>query len=80
MNVIGNRCTAQTNFHKPHCRGEHYSPHPFNSDAGAHCAPLRDLANDLEYLALDHSEFASEALLERRFKVVLGHQPLDIHP
>lgn len=42
MNVIGNRCTAQTNFHKPHCRSEHYSPHPFNGDAGAHCAPLRD--------------------------------------
>ena len=39
MNVIGNRRIAQTNFHKPHCRSEHYSPPPFNDDAGAHCAP-----------------------------------------
>ena len=42
MNVIGNQCAAQTNFHKLHCRSEHYSPRPFNGDAGAHCAPLRD--------------------------------------
>ena len=26
MNVIGNQCAAQTNFHKLHRRSEHYSP------------------------------------------------------
>lgn len=28
MNVIGNRCIAQTNFHKLHRKSEHYSPTP----------------------------------------------------
>ena len=28
MNVIGNRCAAQTNFHKLHRKSEHYSPTP----------------------------------------------------
>ena len=38
MNVIGNRCAAQTVSQGANI----IRPHPFNGDAGAHCAPLRD--------------------------------------